>query len=254
MTAAASEAASAGAALVTGSSRGIGGAIARTLATEGWGVGVNYRADREGAERVVGEIQGAGGRALAIQADVADSAAVEAAFTAVEDEFGPVLVLVNNAGTGTLGLLADTDLSDWRRVIDVNLTGTYMTMRRALLPMIRARFGRIVNIISASATRAIPGQSSYTASKAGIEGLTRTAAVEVARRGVTVNAVAPGWIDTGLARDSSVMSAKAIPARRMGRPDEVARCVRFLADRESDYITGTTLYVDGGSSASLGAG
>ena len=193
-------------------------------------------------------------RALALQADVAEPEEVDAAFAALEAAYGPVLVLVNNAGTGTVGLLADSELTDWRQVIETNLTAAYITMRRALLPMIRARFGRVVSIISASATRAIPGQSSYTASKAGIEGLTRAAAIEVARRGVTVNAVAPGWIDTGLARQSDLMNTKLIPARRMGTPDEVARCVRFLADPESGYITGATLYVDGGVSASLGAG
>jgi 3-oxoacyl-[acyl-carrier protein] reductase len=239
-------------ALVTGASRGIGAAIARGLASEGWPVGVNYRVDREGAGQVAESIEGAGARALVLQADVTDPEAVETAFAALEQTFGPVLMLVNNAGTGTADLLADSHLEDWHRVIDTNLTATYITMRRALLPMIRARFGRIVNIISAAATRAIPGQSSYTASKAGIEGLTRTAAVEVARRGVTVNAVAPGWIDTGLARDAAIMSTNLIPARRMGRPEEVARCVQFLAAADSEYITGTTLYVDGGASASLG--
>ena len=119
-------------------------------------MGVNYRADREGAERVVGEIEAVGRQGVAIQADVSDPDAVEAAFATVENAFGPVLVLVNNAGTGTAGLLADADLDEWRRVIDVNLTSTYLTIRRALLPMMRARFGRIVNIISASAARAIP--------------------------------------------------------------------------------------------------
>lgn len=243
-----------GSALVTGASRGIGASIARTLAANGWAVGVNYRVDREGAEAVAAAVMDAGGRALAVQADVADPAAVDAAVSALEEAFGPVLVLVNNAGTGIPDLLADSDLADWRRVIDTNLTGTYITMRRAVMPMIRARFGRVVNIISAATSRAIPGQSSYAASKAGIESLTRTAAIEVARRGVTVNAVAPGWIDTGLARDAAIMNVRRIPARRMGTSEEIARCVAFLVSPDSAYITGATLHVDGGVSASLGIG
>ena len=243
-----------GCALVTGASRGIGAAIARRLAADGWAVGINYRVDREGAEAVVGAVGDAGGHAMAVEADVVEPAAVDAAGSALEDAFGPVLILVNNAGTGIPGLLADSDLADWRRVIDTNLTGTYITMRRTAMPMIRARFGRVVNIISAAASRAIPGQSSYAASKAGIESLTRTAAIEVARRGVTVNAVAPGWIDTGLARDAAIMDVGRIPARRMGTAEEVARCVAFLASADSAYITGTTLQVDGGVSASLGIG
>jgi len=245
---------SSGSALVTGASRGIGAAVARALAADGWAVGINYRVDREGAEAVAGAVQDAGGRALAVQADVVQPAAVDAAVGALEDAFGPVLVLVNNAGAGIPGLLADSDLADWRRVIDTNLTGTYIAMRRTVMPMIRARFGRVVNIISAAASRAIPGQSSYAASKAGIESLTRTAAIEVARRGVTVNAVAPGWIDTGLARDAAIMDVGRIPARRMGTAEEVARCVAFLVAADSGYITGTTLQVDGGVSASLGIG
>jgi 3-oxoacyl-[acyl-carrier protein] reductase len=240
-----------GCAFVTGSSRGIGAAIARALADDGWAVGVNYRADRDGAERVAREIRTFGGRSLVIQADVSDAHAVERAFSTLQDAYGPVLVLVNNAGVGVLSLVADSELDEWRRVIDTNLTAAYLTMRRALLGMLRARYGRVVNVISAAAHRAIPGQASYAASKAGVEGLTRTAAIEVARRGVTVNAVAPGWIDTDLAREAPAMSADMIPARRMGKPEEVAACVCFLASERASYVTGSTLFVDGGASAAL---
>ncbi len=239
-------------ALVTGASRGIGAAIASALADDGWTVGVNYRVDAGGAQRVVRSIIERGGRAVPLEADVSEPNAVERAFVTLEREHGPVLVLVNNAGTGTAGLLVDSSLDDWQRVLATNLTASFITMRRALLPMIRARFGRVINIVSAAGARAIAGQASYAASKAGIEGLTRTAAVEVARRGVTVNAVAPGWIDTELARDARRMNVKTIPARRMGTPEEVAHCVRFLASPGAAYVTGTTMFVDGGASVALG--
>ena len=239
-------------ALVTGASRGIGAAIASALADDGWTVGVNYRVDAGGAQRVVRSIIERGGRAVPLEADVSEPNAVERAFVTLEREHGPVLVLVNNAGTGTAGLLVDSSLDDWQRVLATNLTASFITMRRALLPMIRAHFGRVINIVSAAGARAIAGQASYAASKAGIEGLTRTAAVEVARRGVTVNAVAPGWIDTELARDARRMNVKTIPARRMGTPEEVAHCVRFLASPGAAYVTGTTMFVDGGASVALG--
>lgn len=238
-----------GAVLVTGGSRGIGAAIALSLAREGWPVGVNYRADREGAERVVAEIETEGGRALAVEADVADPGTTDGLFSNLEERFGPVLVLVNNAGVRADGLSPQIEDEDWQRVIDVNLSAAFRTTRRALGPMLRARFGRIVNVASIVGPRANPGQSNYAASKAGLIGFTKTVAAEVARRGVTVNALAPGFVETELTDGVGQELLEAVPARRAGTPAEVAACVRFLASEEASYVTGTTLTVDGGLSA-----
>ena len=237
-----------GCALVTGSSRGIGAATALALAREGWPVRVNYRADEEGANEVVARIESEDGRARVVQGDVADAAKTAALVEPGED--GPVLVLVNNAGLRLDGLSPQLEDEQWQRVIDVNLTATFRATRQALGPMLRARFGRIVNVASIVGFRANPGQANYAASKAGTIGFTKTVAVEVARRGVTVNAVAPGLIETALTAE--VLGGdleKAIPARRVGSPEEVAACIRFLASEEASYVTGTTLTVDGGLSA-----
>jgi 3-oxoacyl-[acyl-carrier protein] reductase len=238
-----------GSALVTGGSRGIGAAIAKALAREGWPVGVNYRSDSDGAQAVVDEITNAGGRATALQGDVSDPKTADALFTALEEEFGPVLVLVNNAGVRADGLSPQLEDEDWTRVIDTNLSAAFWTTRRALGPMLRARFGRIVNVASVVGPRANPGQSNYAASKAGLIGLTKTVAAEVARRGITVNAVAPGFVETELTADVPKEALSAVPARRPGTPEEVAACVRFLASDSAGYVTGTTLTVDGGMSA-----
>jgi 3-oxoacyl-[acyl-carrier protein] reductase len=238
-----------GCALVTGASRGIGAAVARALAEEGWPVGVNYRSDGAGAERVAAEIEAAGGTAMPVAADVADSKAAAALFGAMEDRFGPVLVLVNNAGVRADGLSPQLSDEDWHSVIDTNLSAAFWTTRRALGPMLRARFGRIVNVASVVGPRANAGQSNYAASKAGLIGFTRTVAAEVARRGVTVNAVAPGFVETEMTTDVPAEVISAVPARRPGTPEEVAACVRFLAGDAASYVTGTTLTVDGGMSA-----
>jgi 3-oxoacyl-[acyl-carrier protein] reductase len=198
---------------------------------------------------VVGEIEGAGGSAFAVAADVADSSGTDPLFRAVEERFGPVLVLVNNAGVRADGLSPQLADEDWHRVIDTNLSAAFWTTRRALGPMLRARFGRIVNVASVVGPRANPGQSNYAASKAGLIGMTRTVAAEVARRGITVNAVAPGFVETDFTADVPSEVLKAVPARRAGTPEEVAACVRFLAGEEAGYVTGTTLTVDGGMSA-----
>ena len=238
-----------GCALVTGASRGIGAAIASALAGEGWAVGVNYRSDEEGAERVAGAIEGGGGRALAMRGDVADPDVPDALLGELERRFGPVLVLVNNAGVRADNLSPQIDDEDWRRVLETNLTAAFRLTRRALRPMLKARYGRVVNIASVAGVRGNPGQANYVASKAGLIGLTRTVAAEVARRGVTVNAVAPGIVETELASDVVDDLAKAVPARRAGTPEEVAACVRFLVSPDAGYVTGTTLTVDGGLSA-----
>ena len=239
-----------GSALVTGASRGIGAAIAKALAREGWPVGVNYRSHSEAADAVVEEITSAGGRAKALHGDVADPDTADALFTALEEEFGPVLVLVNNAGITADGLAPMIDNDDWDRVIDTNLSAAFRLTRRALRPMIRNRYGRVVNIASiVGGVRGNAGQANYAASKAGLVAMTRTVAAEVARRGVTVNAVAPGLIETGMSEDIAENLLEHVPARRAGTPDEVAECVRFLASEGAAYVTGVCLTVDGGLTA-----
>jgi 3-oxoacyl-[acyl-carrier protein] reductase len=238
-----------GCALVTGASRGIGAATARALARDGWPVAVNFRADRAGAETVAAAIEADGGRAVPICADISDAAATEPLFAGIEERLGPVLVLVNNAGVRADGLSPQLADEDWLRVLDTNLSAAFWTTRRALGPMLRARFGRIVNVASVVGPRANPGQSNYAAAKAGLIGFTKTVASEVARRGVTVNAVAPGFVETELTADLNGDFLQAIPARRAGTAEEVAACVRFLTGEDAGYVTGTTLTVDGGMSA-----
>jgi 3-oxoacyl-[acyl-carrier protein] reductase len=238
-----------GCALVTGGARGIGAASATALAADGWPVVINYRSDADGAEAVAEAIRGKGGSAEAIQADVRDPAAVGDLFKAVEDRFGQVLILVNNAGVRADGLAPQLGDDEWERVLETNLSAAFRATRRALKPMIRARFGRIINIASIVGPRANAGQANYAASKAGLIGLTKTVAVEVARRGVTVNAVAPGYVETQLTDGVGNGLLEAIPARRPGTVGEIASCVRFLASEDASYVTGTTLTVDGGLSA-----
>jgi 3-oxoacyl-[acyl-carrier protein] reductase len=238
-----------GSALVTGAARGIGAASARRLAAGGWPVAINYRSDAEGARRVAAAITEAGGQAAAIEADVVDPEQLDGLYREVEQRFGPVLVLVNNAGVRADGLAPQLGDDEWSRVIDTNLSAAFRATRRALGPMLRARFGRVVNIASIVGPRANAGQANYAASKAGLIGFTKTVAVEVARRGVTVNAVAPGFVETQLTDGVGDGLVKAIPARRVGTPDEIAACVGFLASEDASYVTGTTLTVDGGLSA-----
>ncbi len=240
----------AGCALVTGASRGIGAATARALAQDGWPVGVNYRRDREAAEAVVAAIESDGCQAVALEADITDAEAPERLFSALESRFGTqVLALVNNAGINRDDLTPSLGDEEWSTVIETDLSAAFRLIRRALVPMMRARTGRIVNIASVSGLRANPGQSNYAAAKAGLIMLTKTAAVEVARRGVTINAVAPGWIDTEMTAGVSSELLGAVPARRAGTPEEVAACVRFLASDAASYVTGAVLTVDGGLSA-----
>jgi 3-oxoacyl-[acyl-carrier protein] reductase len=238
-----------GCALVTGATRGIGAAIARALAAEGWPTALNYRQDAEGARAVAAEIEAEGGKAIECRADVCDPEAADAMFSSLPEDFGPVLVLVNNAGVRADALAPQLGEEEWERVIATNLSAAYRTTRQVLGPMLRARYGRIVNVASVVGPRANAGQANYAASKAGLIGFTKTVAVEVARRGITVNAVAPGLIETRLTEGVGNGLRDAVPARRPGTPEEVAACVRFLASAEASYVTGVTLTVDGGLSA-----
>jgi 3-oxoacyl-[acyl-carrier protein] reductase len=239
-----------GTALVTGASRGIGAAIARALAGDGWAIGVNYRSDRDGAEAVVAAIESDGGRALTIGADIAQASAAEQLFSELESQFErPVLVLVNNAGITADDLTPSLGDEAWDSVIETDLTAAFRLTRRALRPMLRARAGRIVNIASVSGLRANPGQANYAAAKAGLIAFTKTTAVEVARRGITVNAVAPGVIETDMTAGLNGDLLSLVPARRAGKPEEVAACVRFLVSDEASYVTGAVLSVDGGLAA-----
>ncbi|HEY2437800.1 MAG TPA: 3-oxoacyl-ACP reductase FabG [Solirubrobacteraceae bacterium] len=239
-----------GSALVTGASRGIGAAIARALASDGWPVGVNYRSDRQKADTVVEAIEQDGGRATAVVGDVSDPASPDELFGALEQAFGmPVLALVNNAGVNRDDLSPSLSDEEWSVVLDTNLSAAFRLTRRALRGMLRARAGRIVNISSVAGLRANPGQANYAAAKAGLMALTKTVAVEVARRGITVNAVAPGLIETDMTTDVPKELLAAVPARRIGTPEEVAACVRFLASAQASYVTGAVLTVDGGLAA-----
>jgi len=235
-------------ALVTGSSRGIGRAIALELAAQGARVVVNYAQSAQSAEAVVNTIQGAGGEAIALQADVADSAQVEQLFSQTLAQWGRVDVLVNNAGITRDGLALRMKDDDWHRVINLNLSGVFWCCRQASKIMLKQKSGRIINIASSSGLMGNPGQVNYAAAKAGILGLTKSLARELASRGITVNAVAPGFIATemteGLGQEAILTM---VPLGRLGTAEEVAGLVRFLAaDPSAAFMTGQVISIDGG--------
>src|SRR3954467_14833401 len=225
-------------ALVTGASKGIGAAIARALAADGWAVAVNYRSDDEGARRTVEAIEAEGGKAVALHGDVANGAPAEL-FKQAEEQLGaPVLALVNNAGVTADGLAIQMGDDHWDLVLQTNLTAAFRMTRGAMRPMIKARYGRIVNVASVVGPRANAGQANYAAAKAGLIGMTKTIAAEVARRGVTVNAVAPGLIETDMTADLPDAVIEAIPARRVGAPEDVGAAVGVLPPADPPPATG----------------
>lgn len=236
-------------ALVTGASRGIGRAVAMKLAAEGASVVVSATS-QAGAQKTADEIQAAGGKALAVKVDVTVAEEVATLVTKTVEAFGRLDILVNNAGITRDGLLMRMKESDWQEVVDTNLRGTFLCTREASKIMTKARFGRIINISSVVGQMGNPGQANYCASKAGIDGLTKSVARELARRNITVNSVAPGFIETdmteGLSEKTRDALIQQVPLERLGNVDDVANAVLFLASDLAGYITGQVLSVNGG--------
>ena len=241
-------------ALVTGASRGIGRATSIALASTGLSVALGYRSDKEGAEEGAAEAAGSSaGRSLAVPLDVANEASVADAFERIEADLGSVSVLVNNAGYTKDGLAVRYPLETWDATSDINLRGAFLCSKRALPGMLKARSGRIVNVSSAAALRGNAGQTAYSAAKAGLLGLTRSLAREVGSRGITVNAVCPGFVETRMtermpdqARDWFVSNT---PAGRPGTPEEIAWVIAFLAGPGATFVNGAVVVVDGGLTA-----
>ena len=235
-------------ALVTGASRGIGKAIAISLAKEGAEVIINYSSSLENANKVVSEIHSFGGKAYPLQADISNENSVNELIKDVLHKNNKIDVLVNNAGITKDGLLMRMKTDDWQKVLDLNLSGVFYCTRAVSRQMLKQKKGRIINITSVVGLMGNPGQANYSAAKAGVVGLTQSAAKEFASRGITVNAVAPGFISTDMTKDlNSEAILTAIPLGRFGNPEDVAGAVRFLAaDASAAYITGQTIQVDGG--------
>lgn len=237
-------------ALVTGASRGIGRAIALELARHGAKIAVNYAGSEAKAKEVVEEIEQMGGEAFMVQANVASSEAVEQMVKEVTERFGRIDILVNNAGITRDNLLMRMKEEEWDDVINTNLKGVFHCTKAVTRPMMKQRFGRIVNIASIVGVSGNPGQANYVAAKAGVIGFTKTAAKELASRNITVNAIAPGFITTDmtdrLSEDVRTEMLKQIPLARFGEPEDIAKVVSFLVSDAANYITGQTIHVDGG--------
>jgi len=234
-------------ALVTGASRGIGRAIAKALARDGFHVAINYKSSHDAAGKVLEEIEAEGGSGTLQPFDVADGNAVTEAVGSFMQAQGPISVLVNNAGIRNDMLMVWMKEEDWRTVLDTNLTSFYFVTRLVVKEMLLKRQGRIVNIVSTAGQSGLPGQVNYSASKAGLIGATKALAREVAKRAVTVNAVAPGFIETELLGDMPREKlVKDIPLQRLGQPEEVAAAVSFLCSPLAGYITGHVISVNGG--------
>ena len=235
-------------AIVTGASRGIGKAIAIFLAKEGAEVIINYSSSLENANKVVSEINSFGGKAYPLQADISNENSVNELIKTVLEKNNKIDVLVNNAGITKDGLLMRMKTDDWQKVLDLNLSGVFYCTRAVSRQMLKQKKGRIINITSVVGLRGNPGQANYSAAKAGVVGLTQSAAKEFASRGITVNAVAPCFISTDMTKDlNSESILSAIPLGRFGNPEDVAGAVRVLAaDPSASYITGQVIQVDGG--------
>jgi 3-oxoacyl-[acyl-carrier protein] reductase len=235
-------------ALVTGASRGIGKAIALSLASQGAAVVVNYTNSQESAELIVKTIETSGGKALAVKADVSQDEQVDKLIKETLNAFGRIDILVNNAGITRDTLLLRMKLQDWQSVIDLNLTGVFLCTQAVSKIMLKQRRGKIINIASVAGQMGNPGQANYSAAKAGVIGFTKTVAKELASRGITVNAVAPGFIETDMTHELKAEEIlKLIPLGRFGKPEDIAGMVSFLAsDPAADYITGQIFNVDGG--------
>jgi len=237
-------------AIVTGASGALGKAIAAGLAAEGASVVVHYHSSAAAAEALVQALTAQGSEAVAVQADVSTAQGAESLVKAALESFGKVDILVNNAGITRDMLLMRMKEEDWDAVLDTNLKGYFLCMKAVSRPMIKARYGRIINIGSVSGLIGLPGQANYSAAKAGVIGLTKAAARELGSRGITVNCVAPGAMEAGmlmqLSEEQRQNYLKQIPLERLGKPQDVAAAVAFLAGPGGDYITGQTLAVDGG--------
>lgn len=233
-------------ALVTGASRGIGAAIAKRLAHDGHPVIINYRSNEAAAEAVAQEIEKAGGEASLARFDVANASETQAVIARLLEDPRPISVLVNNAGIVRDNAFPAMTLEDWQPVVDTTLGGFYNVTHPLVMPMVRRKFGRIINLSSISGVRGNRGQVNYSAAKAGIIGATKALSIELAKRKITVNAVAPGLIDTEMIEKVPEFVVDQIPMKRIGQPEEVAALVSFLASEQASYITGQVIRIDGG--------
>jgi 3-oxoacyl-[acyl-carrier protein] reductase len=245
-------------ALITGGSRGIGRGIAKAFAGEGARVAIVFKGNQQAADSLLREVQEAGGTALAVQADVTDAEAAQRCVEQVEKECGRFDILVNNAGIIRDDLFVRMEPETWRSVLDTNLGGAYNFCRAVAYTLMKQRHGRIINISSVAAEHVNQGQANYAASKGAINAFTRALAIELASRGVTVNAIAPGFIATDMSEairnKAGEVIKKMIPMRRLGQPEDIAKVAVFLASEDSAYMTGQVLTVDGGLSLGAGAG